>query len=427
MEHVTVEGQWWLPAEPDHRIPGTLVFDAAGLQLALHGGAFRDGGQESRVEPVVHGGTHDGSDCTLFDVVQTASTERSGKAESARYRSEIALRGCHAGADECTAVRCSFDCLDAWAGPPAITEIRGGDRVEVSRAVAELGGAEAHGASVKLLSRAVGSIRDERVDVTRSTYFVIETPGPRPAMALIDEYVHPLQDLLALCLGRAVRLTRLGLLASDLDDPPEGPADAFFSAIQAPALAVAPTSAEIRSTTSPTILPNNQDRTALHQLIERWFALWPRYRRVASLVLAPLNVSFMYTEDRYATTFQSAEALHDLTHLNGGVPKRCKALPYKINHLIEQTGPVGEAVLLIDKDIGKAAFKIRNLVSHGQVAKQFVPEEAVAYCEILRWVVRVRLLMDVVDDGSGLLRHVAAHPSFRYALMQVEEVRAGKA
>lgn len=78
MEHFTLEGKWWLPGAATRHVPGTLTFNADGIELVLYG-SLREfqmpegqvvhvGAPEWAVEPVVHGGSRDGRRFTLLEV-----------------------------------------------------------------------------------------------------------------------------------------------------------------------------------------------------------------------------------------------------------------------------------------------------------------------------------------------------------------------
>jgi ApeA N-terminal domain 1 len=321
VEHFTVEGQWWLPAHPARRVPGTLTFDGDGLELVLYdalrefevpeGEVARVDGPDWKVEPIVHGRTRDGRVYTLFEVGGANLVGPFDEVQEV-YRPEIALAGCHTGADNFAEVWCSFDFLDAWADPPAVV-IEGDDRdaVQVRLDSVDLAEVGVGGASVRLVSGVEGTAGGKRVQLTRWTSFAVKPAEPRTAKALIDGYARPLQDLLIFCLGRAVRLTSLRLLPTDLADPREGTAEAFFAAVQ-PARTHTPTVADIENYSAPTILSMRHNPVTLDQLLSRWFDLRRRYRDLLTLLLAPLYAPFIYSEHGFASTFQSAEALHDL-------------------------------------------------------------------------------------------------------------------
>lgn len=304
VEYFTVEGQWWLPAQPERRVAGTLTFDGDGLGLIVYdalrafptsaGQVVAVGSPDWTVNPIVHGRTRDGKDFTLFEV---GGANLMGPFEVVRevYRPELALAGCHTDADNFAEVWCSFDYLDVWADPPSVMVDQGDhSSIEVRAASVDLAQAVVGGASVRLVSGVEGTAGAERVQLTRWTSFVVKPSEPCSAKALVGDYARPLQELLMLCLGRPVRLTSLRLLPTDLEDPREATAEAFFAAVQ-PAVSRKPRLADIESYTAPTILSMRRSPVTADQLLSRWFALWPLRRDVLTLLLVPLNAPFMYT------------------------------------------------------------------------------------------------------------------------------------
>lgn len=94
MERVEIEGQWWLPENPDHKVPGRFVIDDDKIELSLLGAlrefteagdtAVQDGGtvtifsEESMardgVYPRIFGHAANGKYYTLHDCFQTRRT-----------------------------------------------------------------------------------------------------------------------------------------------------------------------------------------------------------------------------------------------------------------------------------------------------------------------------------------------------------------
>jgi hypothetical protein len=462
MEHFTVEGQWWLPDDPGHRVPGTLTFDADGLGLllyaALHkfeipeGQTVRAGAPEWEVEPVVHGRTRDGRDFTLLEV---GGANLRGPFDDVQevYRPEMALGGCRTRSDLFAEAWCGFDYLEAWADPPSISD-DGEDRdaVHVRLDRLDLVCASVGDATIRLVAGVEGTSGGARVDLLRWTSFVATPRTPETAKALIDSYVRPLQDLLLFCVGRPVRLTSLRLLPTDLADPREGSAAAYFSAVQ-PAEVRTPTFADIENYTAPTILTLRRSPIPANELLSRWFDLWQSHREVLTLLLAPLYAPFMYGEHGYSSTFQSAEALHDLVLATRDVSRtdhrrrvaaavaaleaaeldsaiidwatnvlrsrNDKPLGRKIEELVKATGSVGRAVLAADPDFGATAAAARTGVSHGGASKALDSVGRYWYGQVLRWVVRARLLMELLDDAEDAQRLVIQRTPFRRSLKEI--------
>jgi hypothetical protein len=462
MEHFVVDGQWWLPDDPGRRVPGTCTFNADGLELVLYA-ALREfevpkgqvigvATREWEVEPVVHGTTRDGHDFTLL---QVGGAKLRGAWDDVRevYRPEIALDGCHTRCDLFAEVWCDFDYLQAWVDPPSIAvEGEDQDTVQVRVGRLDLVHTTVDDTTLRLVAGVKGSSGDSRVHLSRCTSFVATPGAPQSATALIDSYVRPLQDLLMFCLGRPVRLTSLRLLPTVLSDLREGTVAAFFSAVQS-TQARAPKFADIASYTAPTVLSLRDSPIPTNELLRRWFDLWRGRREVLGLLLAPLYAPFMYGEHGYSSTFQSAEALHDLVLRTRDVAKpdhrhrleavvaalesaqidaavvdwaskvlrsrNDKPLGRKIEDLVAATGTVGEAVRAADPDFAATTAAARTGVSHGGATGALDSVGRFWYGQVLTWIVRAMLLMELLGDPDEAQRRVVERTPFQRSLKEI--------
>jgi len=299
-----------------------------------------------------------------------------------------------------------------------------------------------------------GSSSGARVDLTRSTAFDVRPADTLPAKSFVESYVRPLQDLLTFCVERPVRLVSLRLLPSDVPDQRKRSATAYFSAVQRTE-ARTPTFADIEGFTAPTILSLRRSPIAGDILLSRWFDLWVKHRETFTLLLAPLYAPFMYSEHGFSSTFQSAEALHDMVLPTRDLPKAdhrtrvdaavkalvaaqldpalvewaskvlCsrndKPLGRKIQDLVTSTGSVGETVLAADPDFGATTAVARTGVSHGGAGKTLDSTARYWYGQVLRWVVRTRLLMELLDDHAEAQGRVLGRAPFRRALKEIED------
>lgn len=465
MEYFTVEGLWWVPDEGQRRVAGTLTFDAEGLELVLYD-ALREFGipadevvgvaaPEWEVKPFVHGMTRDGRRFTLFDVGGANLTGPFDVVEE-RYRPELALEGCHTSSNYFAEVWCGFDYLDAWAEPPSVTQDSDArDTVEVRMSAVEFTRAELNDTSLRLISGVEGESGDARVDLVRWTAFRV-TPAAALALAeFLSGYVRALQDLLVFCVGRPVRLTSLRVLPTDLPDARQGTAAAFFNVVQ-PASSKTPTDADVTGYMAPTILLLQQAPISAEDLLNRWFALWETHREVLTLLLAPLYAPFIYGEHGFASTFQSAEALHDVllptrdvdradhrqrlevvvtaleaAEVDAGVvewasnvlrSRNDKPLWRKIDDLVRSTGLVGDAVLNADPKFGSVTAAARTGVSHGGAGRPLNATARYWYAQTLRWIVRARLLMELFDDPEDAQRRVLRKTPFQRCMKEIASV-----
>jgi hypothetical protein len=375
------------------------------------------------------------------------------------YQPTFALEGCITKADLFSEVWCSFDYLAAWVGVPSVSSHED-DLVKVSFRPEELARASLDGACARLMMGVEGAAGDERVDLTRWTYFAMRPVEPATVEALVDRYSRPVQDLLVLCLGRPVRLTSIRLRPKDQEDHREGLATCYFSTVQ-PAAARRPpgnAAAAIESYPAPTILTMRNSPVPVGALLTRWFELWPSFQETLELLLSPLYAPFMYGEHGFASTFQGAEALHkavglptsDLSKVEHKARVQAvaealdaadvrqevsewvarlidgrndKPLAGRIEDLVLSTGRVGEAVLAADPGFALAVTRARVGVSHGGVGsakrKNLDPVDRYWLGQVLRWVVRARLMMELLDEPEVAERLVVERHSFQLAVDKV--------
>ncbi len=162
----------------------------------------------------------------------------------------------------------------------------------------------------------------------------------------------------------------------------------------------------------------------------------------------------MFSEHGFAATFQSAEALHDLVLPTRDVSKAAhrervaavadalesarlpeatvdwatkvlasrndKPLGRKIEDLVRSTGAVGKAVLDADPTFGATTAAARTGVSHGGAEKALDAAGRYWYGQVLRWIVRTRLLMDLLADADQTQERVTKLAAFRFALKEIK-------
>lgn len=165
--------------------------------------------------------------------------------------------------------------------------------------------------------------------------------------------------------------------------------------------------------------------------------------------------AFMFSEHKYSSVFQSAEALASARGLSGreksraehrsrvkdvvsaaraagvdedtiGWAKRIlrdrndKPLWKQIHDLVLSTGKIGQRVLEASPDFGPITAGARTGVSHGGALKKLDPVGRVWHGEVLRWVVRARILMDLGIPFEEVERRVLSRGAFNRT---VDEIR----
>jgi hypothetical protein len=460
VDYFAVEGVWWLPESPEHKMPGSLTFDADGLGLTVDGSlvptvaapgqVLAQGPPDWTTTPVILGTTRDGRKVTLL---ATGGANLVGpKIGRSTYRGGFAVVGAHTRADSFTEAWCEFDCLNAWTHPPSLTEdAEELDRLALRFKNIELGQVQIGDAQIRLVARVVGEAGGDTVNLSQHATFSAEIPAAS-LHDLLDKWIRPLQDLLIVSLGRPVRLTALFVRPRDADRH-DDLAEVSFEAVQ-PAPGPIPSWATVTSYTAPTLLTFADSPMPFADLLPRWFQLRSDLREVLVLLNGPYYASFMFSEHRYSSTFQSAEALAAALGLSGreksredhgervaaiisaaeaaGVDEEAvdwarrilqtrndKPLSKQIEDLIASTGEVGRVVLAASPAFGEIAAAARTGVSHGGAQRALGAVGRHWHGEILRWVIRTGILMVVGIDRSEIERRVQQRAGFQQALNEI--------
>jgi hypothetical protein len=462
MEYITVDGVWWLPGSPHQRVPGTLTFDADGLALVVYGSLVPTVAAQGEVlvqeapdwetTPVILGRTHEGQNWTLLDA---GGADLIGpRVTQSSYRVRMALMGSHIESDQFIEALCKFDYLNAWAEPPSLTDrIPGSSNLSLRSGNVDLGEAAIGTARIRLVAGAEGKVADDRIDLKQNVAFSISISAA-PSRSIVNEWVRPLQDLLIFALGRPVRLTDLHLRPKD-SAPREGLVKTYFEAIQ-PAPGPLPQRSSIMNYTAPTILTFRDSPLPFDALLPNWFALRSELHEVLTLMHAPYYAPFMFSEHSYSSIFQSAEALAHARGFSGREKSReahrervaaiisasraanidedviawaerilrsrnDKPLADQIQDLVKSTGDVGKTVLTASPTFGQIAAGARTGVSHGGAQHALDAVGRYWYGDILRWIVRARMLIDLGLTASEVERRIVERAGFQHA---IDEIRA---
>lgn len=315
MQYYSYGGTWWLPGDEDHSVEGTLNFEANGIELLVRGALPTSAVQRRRprdygpsdweTSPVVYGRTTlDRKNVSLLRVEGAPYIAPLGVEVEDNYIVGMALTGIHVVRDTFTEVRCTFDCLNAWAQPPPLASNVGAlGAITIQFQDVDLASARVNRRKVRLVAGAVGTAGEETVHLEQLVAFVIKVPASN-ASSIFNDWVRPLQDFLTVVLGRSVRLTSLFLR------PARGRAfvEVSFGVVQA-APGPSPTRGSVLSYSAPTLLTFPDSPVPFRRLLPRWFEVCSKFREVLILLLAPYYASFIFSDHRYASTFQSAEAL----------------------------------------------------------------------------------------------------------------------
>ncbi len=219
---------------------GTLTFSPDGLALVVHDSlvptvrvpdaVLEQTAPDWQETAVIHGRSHGRQKVTLLGA--GGANLIGPHVARSHYRVRLALTDVEVSVNAFTEVQCEFDCLTAWTEPPSISEPLDDSRRQFRLRFenAELGTARVAGAQVELIATVVGSIGGNSANAEQEAAFRIRLPSTS-SRDIVNQWVRPLQDLLVLALGRAVRLTGL-YMKPEGAGPDELFGQASFEAVQ---------------------------------------------------------------------------------------------------------------------------------------------------------------------------------------------------
>jgi hypothetical protein len=482
MQELAFTGSWWLPERPQRKLAGSLTLTHASLHLVLYdelreveapatGVMVVEDLQLSEAD-VVHGIRHeDNALVTLLGVTGYTFGIPIHHVTN-YYEVDLALLGRgHAPIDGFERIDIEFDYLQAWVQPPSrvvtsgdaqIAQIRTNE-VEIARSTLS------DGATLRLYSGVVGSFGDDVANLSEYCALSLAVSEPVRGLELISRVLRPAQDLLMTALGRPVRLTearlatgsgheRLVLTAHFPVDQRRPAPDENLPAHRR--------LNDVLDYRAPTLLTAKQliDRALplpLEEVLRGWFERTDALHEVLSLLLAPYYADEMRPEHRYASIFQSAEALHDmlagrsdlaafdtkemprpehrarvvrvldqLTEVLGEESeedlewarrvlsgRNDRSLPQKIGALLSASGQAGAAILAASPNFAGEVAGLRARVAHGGAGSQ--PSQRQwrgAAGEALRWLVRGYVLAHVLlspEEQGDFWERLAQRPSFK--------------
>lgn len=322
VEFVSQEGRFWLPRQPKRVVHGSVIFREDGVTLNLAdslrgpvprpGGGF--GGSPSQVsEPIIHGRLLDGREVSLQGA-SGLSWPVDGIQET--WRADFLFVGGLITGDRFTRVQVVFDCLMPWAGPAGFARGKlGFDEVTIdTRRVTVDQAILGDRTKVRLCTGVEGRWDHSRVHLDQWTAFEVTSlvRKAKTIRGVLEDWVRPLQDLLVVTLGRPVRIDELAVGPRGQSEG--APLLGVACRLVQPRPEVSPGAADIDSYTSPALL-TYRDLAARNapvsfaELIPAWFGLHERLSDVVTGLCGPYYAPFIYSGHRYASTFQSAEAL----------------------------------------------------------------------------------------------------------------------
>jgi hypothetical protein len=216
MEFFATHGRFWLPQRQQRVVHGSLTFDEDGIRLDL-GDPLRapqvradgivSGSPEPADEAVVHGRLRDGRAVTLLRL-RGWSMPADGLQET--WIADFAVTGGLTSDDAFSQMVVIFDYLMPWVRPSGI--IRGDlfspsftvETQQTTLAETALGA----GRTVRLVAGVEGRQADDSVHLDQWCGLEVTGEEPKPVLEVLNEWARPLQDLLVVCFGQPVRITR---------------------------------------------------------------------------------------------------------------------------------------------------------------------------------------------------------------------------
>jgi hypothetical protein len=409
---VSQEGRFWLPRQPKRVVYGTVTFGEDGVTLNLAdslrgpvrrpGGGF--GGSASLAsEPAIHGRLLDGREVSLQGA-RGISWPVDGIQES--WRAGFLFIGGLITGDRFTRVQVVFDCLMPWAAPVGIAsgEI-GNDDVSINTRPIKLDEAIlGDKTKVRLCTGVEGQWDHSRVHLDQWAAFEVTSlvKKAKTIRGVLDDWVRPLQDLLVVSLGRPVRIDELAVCP--LGQSGRKPlVDVACQLIQ-PRPGNSPTAADIGSYAAPTLLTYRDLNTqvapvSFAKLMPAWFELCERLGDVVTGLCGPCYAPFIYSGHRYASAFQSAEAL-----AHGILDSKEKARP-------EHRARVDAVVAALEKsglDAENLSWATRVLLSRNDKSLRQLMEELIT--EAGQIGVRLTRAAPRLAEEAAAARALVSHP-----------------
>jgi len=467
-------GEWWLPDEPDHKVPGTLRYTSAdGLALTLIGTfedristtispgvvAFHEG---RRTWEVIHGAAEQ-REITLFGCVPNGGKRTYGARVQTPDKQTITsitgLIGAHvSGEDEVvfSAAEVSVDNLGVWGATSVFEGFWGAPRGRpdgsgtISVKPVEAQTVKADGAEFILAHRHTLPFFDQRQGGTtgrvRDTTFVRvvrETPFSwREAMRL----ARTVQDLIALATHRAAGVIwlRLRLAEGDVEPEPTRPQREWnVEVIYSPS--------KVGDHDAKVIEPHRVFFTCetlpFEEVIPRWCKVHEQLQSALNMILGLRYAPAEYIENNLLTAVGAAEVLHRGLDIDEPPMPREEFKPMReamLTHVPEQhrerikgslrndptlrerlfalaARPDQEAMSTLVPDIDRWArrtTRARNDLAHEGRTPNHTFEELIAIVDVTTAVVILNLLHEVGLSAERQREIVKEHPQLRATARQ---------
>lgn len=460
VEKFRVDGTWWLPTNPESRVPGCLVHDESGLQLTLYGAWDQTddapigglGHWISESHAVVYGSRYENNQTvTLINLRGSVLRVPWAAPSPTCYSVQAAFLGdVRSPSSGFVKASVDLDFLKAWTQPPSrrlnadltLNEVHlRTDSIRIEESILD------DQTLLTLRSGLEGTEDDSSANLSEYCAFDFAFAEPQSWERVVD-YVQQCQDLLTLTLGMHVRVDRvyvyseadrpgvLACYATDeimlIDPSSDNQRDNAVISYLSPALLTA------RS------MAGAELKTPLSRILTRWFGIYSEFAYSLELLLARYAAREMLPIHSYSSLFGALESLHKQMDLGTlAVPKQVhserrgrvadavnraatnlssdsapwldesdkawldgliarsrndRSIQQKISDLLGQTKDVGEAIHAVSGSFTADAARMRGRASHGSVesASNFAKRRASEY--VIEYAVRVAIVQQLLDD-----------------------------
>lgn len=464
-ETLEVDGAWWLPEKPGREVPGTLRLTPKESALVLRSSLYepepagpeaRDIWEQATVPTILGRGFEDRKKYTVL-ASSGLRTVAPFDTTTETWNPRAVLVGEHIespGAPTFDEFWAEVDHLDEWSGAPTIQSKIDTDSshrlqgVTISAQRMFLFVASVDGARIGIEVRPEFAVPGRSANLRTLSGFVGYLPEPSTWQDLLNRWVAPLQELVALGTATATRIVRLFAR-------PSGSAGDMV---------------EVRF--RPSGKDEGEERHAFeipfragelpggfYAGLNAWWDLRQAHRHTLISHFALLHSPFTYLEDRFVAVVRMAEAFHATQY--GATPEASAEQAARVQRVLEATADldaddrawlevaleasqvpvararmsallssmpeVAEAVAGGDVDhFARALIQTRNLITHPQSAPGahalIDTERRFWYSEALLWFVRALLMREIGFSEAAIPSMLGRSQRYSFVLERMDEL-----
>jgi hypothetical protein len=301
-----VMGEWYLPAQPEQRVGGTLSYEAEQTELRLNNALLPIVGEiradTQRRYPVVHGVTAQGEAVTLLDAVQAGFSlnfSSGGVRTPESLLAPLAIFGAYVTSETAyKELRCRIPGLHAWLRNKSIEVSHGEDAMSVSvmNFADETTPVPAIDAELSWRFSAKGTHDVHVLSIAAEGWVTVRPHEPQQSTWFLDQ-IPKITSLLALLAGPQMPMDQLVLnvgtphpmylLLSRLDEK-------YCNA----------------STGSHFFITRGALGSAFADVVAEWFRLYPTIQYPCSLAMSVMGSADLWSHVEFLSLMQALEGLH---------------------------------------------------------------------------------------------------------------------